>query len=88
MGKVTIAPSPGPDDPMFGEGPTRYNPHAARSYLRARSFNEIVQQVHDAHCGPGTGQHEMIRSWVEAARAGNPDALAFLAAYGIEVGQL
>jgi hypothetical protein len=85
MVKVIWEPSPGPDDPMFGEGPTSIpNPAWGRGWLRARSFNEIVQRVHDAHCGEGAGQLEMIRSWVQAAREGNPDALAFLRAYGVE----
>jgi hypothetical protein len=84
MGKVTWREAQ-PEDPMFREGPTSIpNPAWGRAYLRARSFNEIVDLVHDAHCGPGAGQHEMIRSWVTAARAGNADALAFLQAYGVE----
>lgn len=27
MAKIIEAPSPGPDDPIFREGPTSYNPH-------------------------------------------------------------
>ena len=37
MGKVTWKEPPGPDDPIFREGPRSYNPHWGRAHLRSKA---------------------------------------------------
>jgi hypothetical protein len=51
------------------------------------TLDQVAALVHVRHYGlAGAAQPDVIRSFALAALAGNPDAQAFLRAYGVEVG--